>query len=105
MTIHARTFWGAFVAAVGFMTGFTETILSIYFHRPVIASVIFVSMVFAFVGGYIMYPKFTDGLARSFRENALPFVEVLRGGRRNTDPVVEVPVVEAKKKDESEGLG
>lgn len=104
MKIHPRTIWGSFIALVGFFTVMIETGLSIYNHRPVIASVIFVGVIVAFVGGYIMYPKFTDGLARSFRENALPFVEVMRGGRRATDPVVETPVVPTKK-DENEGLG
>ena len=103
MKIHARTIWGTFVALVGFITTMLETGLSIYYHRPVIASVIFVGVVVAFVGGYIMYPKLTNGLAQSFRENALPFVAVLRGGRRATDPVVEVP--SAEKKGDSEGLG
>ncbi len=110
MTIHARTIWGTFVALTGFITVMLETGLSIYNHRPVIASVIFVGVTVAFVGGYVMYPKLTDGLARSFRDNALPFVEVLRGGRRASDPPVVVntnPTVEvdSNTKDESKGLG
>lgn len=85
---------GAIVAIVGAAIVLSDTYIAIKTRTPPTFGTAVIGIIFAFVGGYIMYPSFTDHLAASFTKNALPFVEVIRGGRRKTDPVVEVSAQE-----------
>lgn len=95
-----RNIIGGVIAMIGMLVVLAEA-GHIYIHREeqIKLWIIGIGVLIAFVGGSIIDTKLTETIGKNAASIAVPIIEVIRTGRRKTDPAIPV-VVDAEIKTE-----